>query len=317
MRDTDEPDDGVLRFRLSVPKGDLLNRRAIARSFLAACALCALAVTLFALLVRQPSGAALWGLSLLLGLIVSRYQRRTGPGYVIPASCSWRGERLLARLPTSFAHEADCPVGIVPAPASGDASLVYRRYPTSEQWQRAVFTREGEGLIALIPQQPHAGKVEYHIELTDDDQRESLPPRHNVIVRFRGQVPAATLLPHVVLMLAAMLLSVRAGLETLYGGDAQRLYTVLTLAALVLGGMAFGPLVQKAAFGRYWTGMPNGTDLTDNKTLVAVVAWGVAVAATLTGAVWADAARVAAAGITLIAFLIPHSLFGSEHRYGA
>lgn len=305
----------MLRFSVSAPKGDLVNRRAIALSFLTACALCASAALGFALLARRPSGLALWALTILLGFIISRFQRRTGPGYVIPASCDWEGERLNARLPTSFAHDAGCPVGITPTPPAGEASLVYRRFPTSETWQRIPFAPEGEGVVALIPQQPHAGKVEYHIELGHGDRRQNLPPRDNVIVRFRGQVPAATLLPHVLLMLAGMLLSVRAGLETLYSGGAQRLYAVLTLAALVAGGMLFGPLVQKAAFGKYWTGVPNGTDLTDNKTLVAVIVWGLAVLATLLDVPWADAARVAAAGVTLLAFLIPHSLFGSELRY--
>ncbi len=42
---------------------------------------------------------------------------------------------------------------------------------------------------------------------------------------------------------------------------------------LVLGGFLLGPIVQKYAFGAFWTGWPFGEDLTDNKTAVAVLAW--------------------------------------------
>jgi hypothetical protein len=77
----------------------------------------------------------------------------------------------------------------------------------------------------------------------------------------------------------------------------------------------FGPLVQKAAFGKYWTGVPLGHDLTDNKMLVAVLAWASALTASIAGWESAPVIRLAASGISLVAFLIPHSLFGSELRY--
>ncbi len=40
-----------------------------------------------------------------------------------------------------------------------------------------------------------------------------------------------------------------------------------------IGGLILGPLVQKYAFGAYWTGFPLGGDLTDSKTLFAVLVW--------------------------------------------
>ena len=50
----------------------------------------------------------------------------------------------------------------------------------------------------------------------------------------------------------------------------------MTLVFLVAGGFVLGPIVQHQAFGAYWTGIPFGFDLTDNKVLIALVAWGVA-----------------------------------------
>ena len=87
--------------------------------------------------------------------------------------------------------------------------------------------------------------------------------------------------------------------------------TILLALAYLIGGLLLGPLVQKAAFGAYWTGWPFGTDLTDNKTAVAVLAWGVA-AFRARGGREARAAVVVAALVTLAVFLVPHSAWGSQ-----
>ena len=81
----------------------------------------------------------------------------------------------------------------------------------------------------------------------------------------------------------------------------------------LLGGMILGPIVQKFAFGEFWTGFPVGKDLTDNKALVAFVFWIIA---------WAGNIKkprpylpVIAAIINLGIGFIPHSLMGSELDY--
>lgn len=292
-----------------------MNRRAITLSFLGACALCVLVLGLFVTLVQHPPAWLLWCVTLVAAYLVSRYQRRTGPGYDIPAWCDFSGIRVSAKMPTSFSGEADCPLRLEPLLAEATPTLVYRRYPTAEEWTRQTFVAEGEGMLARIPHQPPAGKIEYHIELGEGPARRTLPKRDNVIVRYRGSVPAATLLPHVLLVLLGMVLSIRTGLETWYDGPRQLSFMVVTLVALVGGGMVFGPLVQKAAFGKYWTGIPFGHDLTDNKMLIAILAWALALATSLGGWEGAPSMRLAASGLTLLAFLIPHSLFGSELRY--
>jgi hypothetical protein len=70
--------------------------------------------------------------------------------------------------------------------------------------------------------------------------------------------------------------------------------------------------MQKQAFGNYWTGIPFGFDLTDNKTLIALAAWVFAawqVGTKKTAARWAV---LGAALVTLAVFAIPHSVWGSE-----
>jgi hypothetical protein len=80
--------------------------------------------------------------------------------------------------------------------------------------------------------------------------------------------------------------------------------------------------VQKYAFGAYWTGWPNGGDLTDNKTLVMWGVWVLLGLAFLVRSHWqrSDAGRLAtlmAALVMLTVDLIPHSLRGSQLDYDA
>jgi hypothetical protein len=111
-----------------------------------------------------------------------------------------------------------------------------------------------------------------------------------------------------------MLLSTRAGLAALDRNADPRVYRNWTVGLLFAGGFIFGPLVQKLAFGTWWTGVPNGWDLTDNKTLIAMVFWVIAFIAGRGGR-RARPWTVAAAMLMLVVFMIPHSLFGSELRY--
>lgn len=126
----------------------------------------------------------------------------------------------------------------------------------------------GDGtLIAALQQQPPAGKLEYTVILRKCETQIRLPEQGAVVTRFKGNVPAYFLIPHIVLMFAAMLLSVRAGSEVFGKETRPRVYVWATLITLFVGGMVLGSIVQKYAFGAYWTGFPFGMDLTDNKTL--------------------------------------------------
>ncbi|MDP3445020.1 MAG: hypothetical protein Q8T08_19340, partial [Ignavibacteria bacterium] len=72
--------------------------------------------------------------------------------------------------------------------------------------------------------------------------------------------------------------------------------------------------MQYYAFGEFWTGFPFGYDLTDNKTLIAMIGWLIALFMLKRSAKpikWV----LAAALIMFIVYLIPHSVLGSEHDY--
>ena len=105
---------------------------------------------------------------------------------------------------------------------------------------------------------------------------EALFPERPAITRFKGAVSAAILSPHIAAMFTGMLVANAAGLLALRGEKRLFRISLVVIALLSIGGLFLGPLVQKAAFGAYWTGWPFGSDLTDNKTAVAVLAWVVA-----------------------------------------
>jgi hypothetical protein len=115
-------------------------------------------------------------------------------------------------------------------------------------------------------------------------------------------------------MFLAMLFSTRAGLAALDRKSNPRKLALWAAALLFIGGFILGPLVQHFGFGPYWTGFPLGFDLTDNKTLIAMIGWIIALIAGRKG----KPARgwvLAAAILLLIVYSIPHSLLGSELDY--
>jgi hypothetical protein len=115
-------------------------------------------------------------------------------------------------------------------------------------------------------------------------------------------------------MFASLLLAIRCLFAPLDPSALRKKLAWLTTGVMFLGGMILGPLVQKFAFGHYWTGLPFGTDLTDNKTLFVMITWIIALM------IYRKRPFIltVAATLTLIIFLIPHSVLGSEldHRTG-
>ena len=171
----------------------------------------------------------------------------------------------------------------------------------------------GRLLTAALPHQPVAGKLEYQVRLKRGDE-DAVFPERPAISRFRDEVPAAVLIPHVLAMFLAMLFSTAAGLSALGRWAQARREACTCIALLLLGGFVLGPLMQWYGFGAWWTGIPFGWDLTDNKTLVAGVAW-VWAAWQMRGGRQARTAIMVAAVATLVVFAIPHSAWGSEFKW--
>jgi hypothetical protein len=238
----------------------------------------------------------------------------TGPTYPISGETTVGNAQIPYELLTSHETGEDCPVQIdVPNPEV-TGKVLYKRHKSSDPWSEIPMERKDDSLIGYLPQQPPAGKLQYKVILSSQGEQASLTGERPVIIRFKGAVPMWILIPHVIVMFMAMLFSARAGIEALIPKSNPRKLALWTTGFLFVGGFILGPLVQKFAFGTLWTGFPFGYDLTDNKTLIALIGWVIALIAGRKG----KPARgwvLAAAILLLVVFLIPHSLLGSELDY--
>lgn len=219
------------------------------------------------------------------------------------------GQKLTYRLPRS-AEVGKNPAISIPALPGWVAVLRCKRTPSREDWQDLAMAQEGDKLLAYLPELPPAGKLAYQVLLFPEKGGQELPvPPAPAVLRFKGPVGPVLLLPHILAMFLGMLLANRAGLAVVFGESSPQRWVLPTLGLLTFGGLVLGPLVQKAAFGVYWSGFPLGRDLTDTKTLAVVVAWVWAFLRSRSGKRWPV---LVASLVTLAVFAVPHSLLGSE-----
>ncbi len=254
-----------------------------------------------------------WLIAVAITLASAVYQRMTGPTYPLRVPAGFGGAADGFALPRSAETVRDAEVA-VPAPAPAEGWLEWKRHKTGDEWTWVRLARDGDRLIGRLPRQPAAGKLLYRIEVRPGPDAPPAALDGPVVIRFKDPVPGWLIVPHVIIMFAGMLLSTAAGLAALDRKRDPRRLAVWTIALIFLGGFVLGPLVQKFAFGVAWSGFPLGSDLTDNKTLVAFLFWIVAVAAGRKGRP-ARPFVIAASLVTLLIFLIPHSLLGSELDY--
>ena len=257
--------------------------------------------------MRGP--AVRWVVAVVITLCSLVWQRMSGPTYPARGSVTLGGKTIAVKLERSHSIASDQPVAVRVPDAAVTGEVVWRRFPTEDPWQITDLTREGDELHSSLPRQAAAGKLEYQVRLRRGDEQAIFPARPAVI-RFRGDVPGWVLVPHIAAMFLGLLFAARAGVEALADGT-PRGCAWAALASFVIGGFGLGPAVQKFAFGEWWAGVPYGWDLTDNKTLIAVLAWVAAVWA-LRGGRRARGTVLAVAVLTLVVFAIPHSAWGSQ-----
>lgn len=258
----------------------------------------------------------LWLLAIVITLASAIYQRQTGPTYPVEGQLAVAGKTIHYSLTRSATTGKDTPVILDLPDESMNAYLQFRRYKSHDTWRLTPMTRQPDGsLMAALPNQPAAGKIMYRVLVkTTGKDPVSLTGEQPVIIRYKGAVPTGVLIPHVLFMFGAMLLSNRTGLEALKRQGDPKTLLYRTIAFVFMGGLIMGPVVQKFAFDAYWTGVPFGYDLTDNKTLIAFLGW--------LFAWWKNrgekrsrGAILFAALLMLVIFMIPHSVLGSEIDY--
>lgn len=256
-----------------------------------------------------------WIISLVITVASAYYQRTTGPTYPLSGKAFLRGKDIAYSLERSHAGDGNQRIEIKTDEALIAGVLRWKRFKTNDEWTTIQMRYQNGILSADLPHQPPAGKLQYSIMLESGGNRISIPESGGVVIRFRGDVPAYILIPHILMMFFAMMLSTRTGLEYFCKEPKMKSLAYWTLGTLILGGLILGPIVQKFSFGEYWTGVPFGFDLTDNKTLIAFIGWVIAliqIYRSKNPKRWVLFAAI----LMLIIFLIPHSVLGSELDYG-
>lgn len=255
-----------------------------------------------------------WILAFVITASVAVYQRVTGPSYPIKGEISVHNEIINYNFNRSQEGQIDSKVNIPVKNKEISGILFWKRYNTEDDWSQTIMMRTGDTLFASLPAQPPAGKLEYFIRLSDGTEDYKLPPDESVIIRFKGEVPNFILYLHIIAMFGAMLLSTRTGFEFFSKEPKHVRLTIWTIGFLIAGGLILGPVIQKYAFDAYWTGFPFGHDLTDNKTVVALLGWVIAFLMYKRSdhpKRWALFASV----LLIVVYLIPHSVLGSELDY--
>ena len=248
-----------------------------------------------------------WLLAIIITLVLSVYQRMTGPTHPKRVAVELNGESYKIKLPRSGVQHDEI-LTLKDVPSNTNAQLHYRRYPTSDDYTTVNFVWKDGECQAVLPVQPVAGKLQYYITVDGKDY----PADEPLVIRFRNDVPTYILVPHILFMFAAMLFAVYTFLLVIARKEYSR-WLKITVCTLFVGGFILGPLVQHAAFGPWWAGFPYGTDLTDNKTLLSFLFF-VAALATMK---WKYNKWVVGLAVLfmIVIFSIPHSTYGSEYDY--
>lgn len=254
-----------------------------------------------------------WVIAFLFTIAVAYYQRVTGPTYPKTGKITFNNQELKYKLLTSCDSHIPARITLEGEAKEIGGFVKYKKFKTNEEWHILELQYNDNELTAELPPQPPAGKLEYIVALSNGEEEFYLTEKP-VVIRFKGAVPIYVLIPHIIIMFTAMLLSIRAGIAAISKESKLKTLTMITILFLGVGGLIMGPIVQKFAFGAFWTGWPFGHDLTDNKTFVAFIFWFTAylrLRKNSNNRGWAIAASI----ILIIVFLIPHSMFGSELDY--
>jgi hypothetical protein len=273
-----------------------------------------------------------WLLAILITIATAYYQRSTGPtqpkseqitvgdlNYVLSCPRSLlteitpeqaQGDWENLHHTSTLTIKVKAKEGVASLPAGTSIRVHYKRARShsNEDVAEGVVGVDGH-IQAILPSQPPAGKWAYYLEIDGVAISKETP----IVVRFRNSVPAWALILHILCMFAAMLLSTLCGLLALQNQNRWKKYAWMSVVILLAGGLILGPLIQKYAFGAYWTGWPLGDDLTDTKTLIAAALW--IIVLLFSRKKYSRWLAILAAFALLAVFSIPHSASGSEFNY--
>ena len=132
-----------------------------------------------------------WVISIIFTLIIIVYQKTTGPTYPLKVTY----EEIKIKLPRSSTTDKDCKIVISESVKFDNAYLLWKYYPGTYNYDTLQFTLKDSIWEAILPTQPSAGKLEYHI-ITQNSETVFDTKDQPAIIRFKDSVPALVLIPH-------------------------------------------------------------------------------------------------------------------------
>jgi hypothetical protein len=179
----------------------------------------------------------------------------------------------------------------------------------------------GRTWVFQVPEKPLTTRYLYRFEATLGKEpgaprailaREDGSP---MMVKFKGPVPAGIVVFHVLGMFGGfflLMLSLFHSVNLASGRGSPEKAARTAWGAWILmfiGGVPLGFAMNYYAFGVMWEAFPFGKDVTDNKTQIALILWGLAaLILSRKGGRKAGLVGITAGLAVLAVFLIPHSL---------
>lgn len=247
-----------------------------------------------------------WVLAFLITAGSAVYQRMTGPTYPKSGTVTLAGKTINYKLERSHSSSSNYLVEIETNDPEIVGELYWRPFQSNGEFEFVKMTGD-KVLKAELPAREKLQKWQYFIRLQKGQDEINIPGDKGIVIRFKDDVPVWILIPHVIFMFGAMLLSTRTAMEILSSTANLYKLTIWTLVFLFIGGFPLGFAMNGYAFGEMWGGFPFGNDITDNKTLIAFIGWLVAfymIKKNLLPKLFA----VLAAILMLIVYMIPHSV---------
>ncbi|MCX7861492.1 MAG: hypothetical protein N2449_00670 [Bacteroidales bacterium] len=249
-----------------------------------------------------------WIIAAIITMAAAVFQRLTGPTYPIKGEILLQNKTIRFKLPRSIEIGSQTQI-TVPIVDGYSAFIAFKRYKTSDSLIIEPMKLINEHYSYQLPDLPPAGKYAYNIFYKNNAEVRYLC-KHDIIVRYKGEVPEWILILHILFMFGGMLLSNYTGILALRKHTKVHYWAKLTIIFIFIGGFILGPIVQKYAFNEFWAGFPYGYDLTDNKVLLSFIFW--IIALLLYKKYHHPRWYFIACIVTFIIYLIPHSLYGSE-----
>ncbi|MCX7955068.1 MAG: hypothetical protein N3A01_07760 [Bacteroidales bacterium] len=244
------------------------------------------------------------------------FQRKTGPTYPYPVTLNIDDSVYSFKLPRSANNDKDLEL-VIPKIKNFSAYVSYRKYRYDKKFETKFFVEKNNKLVVTVPSLPSAGKYEYNVFYYDKNNQKIIKVNKDpVIIRFKNKVPDVIVVLHIIFIFLGFLSSNISGLLAVFNTNKINLikkFSLITLLLFLIGGFIMGPIMQKLAFGVWWSGFPFGIDLTDNKMLFSFITWVICFIRFVKTK--NNKYIIAAALLTIVIFLIPHSLLGSEYDF--